>query len=448
MKAYAFSSLVTVGPMLLCMLMVTILQQMLLHLDVSYLERMTFLSAIVYAFVFSLLITCGFTMVMSRYIADKIYLKEYNDIISSLYGIIALCLFLGGTIGAIFYILSPLDFWLKLSAYLLYVELIIVWIQSAYMSALRDYMRIVRGYMTAVIVSVVSAYFLLEMIASHRAVAMLISLDIGFFIMILLSMVHLESYFPKKQRDYFDFLKYIRRYPELLGTGLFCSLGFYIHNFVYWLLSPLQETVADTFILAPSYDVPAFYASLSILPTMVIFVVSVETSFYEKYRQYYGTILGTGSVLDVKRAKNDMIQTLMQELSFMMEVQLFFTLVSLALGMTLLPHIGFSSEQIEMFNILVIAGFLYVVMFVIVLLLLYYDDRKGAIAVTTLFVLSTAVLTLALLPLQDYGFSFFVSAFLSLAAAIWRLIYFLRHIDYYTFCSQPLFSKQQGATDA
>ncbi|MED1953374.1 exopolysaccharide Pel transporter PelG [Brevibacillus centrosporus] len=443
MKAYAYSSLVTVGPMALCMLMVTLLQQLLIYLDVSYLERMTFLAAVVYAFVFSLLVTCGFIMVISRYIADKIYLREYDEIIASLYGVIATCLGLGGVAGAVFYYFSPLDAVFKISAYLLYVELIVVWLQSAYMSALKDYMRIIRGYAAAVIVTGLSALLMVYAAGMHTGLAMLISMNIGFFVMIALSFLHLESYFRQKANQYFAFLQYVKKYPSLLATGLFCSLGFYIHNFIYWLMSPLQENIADTYWIASSYDVPAFYASLSFLPTMVMFVVSVETAFYEKYRQYYGTILGTGSVQDIKRAKKDMIQTLMQELGFMMEIQLFFTFVSLALGITLLPHIGFSTEQIERFNILVVAGFLYAVMFVLMLLLLYFDDRRGAALVTALFVTSTAVITLAMLPLENYGFSFFLSSFLAVAAALGRLLYYLKNIDYYTYCSQPLIAREE-----
>ncbi|WP_419877358.1 exopolysaccharide Pel transporter PelG [Brevibacillus centrosporus] len=443
MKAYAYSSLVTVGPMALCMLMVTLLQQLLIYLDVSYLERMTFLAAVVYAFVFSLLVTCGFIMVISRYIADKIYLREYDEIIASLYGVIATCLGLGGVAGAVFYYFSPLDAVIKISAYLLYVELIVVWLQSAYMSALKDYMRIIRGYAAAVIVTCLSALLMVYAAGMHTGLAMLISMNIGFFVMIALSFLHLESYFRQKANKYFAFLQYVKKYPSLLATGLFCSLGFYIHNFIYWLMSPLQENIADTYWIASSYDVPAFYASLSFLPTMVMFVVSVETAFYEKYRQYYGTILGTGSVQDIKRAKKDMIQTLMQELGFMMEIQLFFTFVSLALGITLLPHIGFSTEQIERFNILVVAGFLYAVMFVLMLLLLYFDDRRGAALVTALFVTSSAVITLAMLPLENYGFSFFLSSFLAVAAALGRLLYYLKNIDYYTYCSQPLIAREE-----
>ncbi len=220
-KAYAFSSLVTVGPMLICMVMITVLQQILLQLNVSYLERMSFLAAVVYAFVFSLLITCGFSMVISRYIADKIYLREYNDIISSLYGVIAVCLGLGGILGVAFYWLAPLSSGFKLVAYLLFVELIVVWLQSAYLSALKDYMRIIRGYLAAVAVTLLAAFLLLNLTEAEIGIAMLISLDLGFFTMIVLSMIHLESYFPKRERNYFDFLKYVKKYPSLLGVGLF-----------------------------------------------------------------------------------------------------------------------------------------------------------------------------------------------------------------------------------
>lgn len=442
-RAYAFSSLVTVGPMLLCILMVTFLQQLLIYMDISYLERMAFLCAVQYAFIFSLLLTCGFNMSLSRYIADKIYLKEYEDIIASMYGVISVCLLVGGILGACFYFVSPLDAAFKIPAYLLFIELVVVWLQSTYLTALKDYMRIVKGYGIAGIVAIASALVFMYLLDVRLAVGMLLSLDLGFFVMIIMSAVHLESFFQRTQRNYFRFLTYLEKYPTLLFTGLFSSLGFYIHNFIYWLIGPLQESVANTYVIAPSYDVPAFYASLTILPTMVVFVVSVETSFYDKYRDYYATILGTGSLQTIMRAKQDMINVLMQEISFMMELQLFFTLVSLALGINFLPEIGFTSAQVETYNILVIADFLYVAMFVITLLLLYFDDRVGAFIITCLFVGSTTLLTLAMLPFNSYGFSFFIAAFLSVVAALVRLVYFLRNIDYYTFCSQPLVIKEK-----
>lgn len=442
-RAYAFSSLVTVGPMLLCIFMVTFLQQLLIHMNASYLDRMAFLCAVQYAFIFSLLLTCGFNMSLSRYIADKIYLKEYEDIIASMYGVISVCVLIGGMIGALFYYFSPLEASFKVPAYLLFIELIIVWLQASYLTALKDYMRIVKGYGIAVIVAILSAVCFLFVLEIQLAVGMLISLTIGFFVMIVTSAIHLESFFQRRQRNYFLFLTYLDKYPTLLFTGLFASLGFYIHNFIYWLAGPLQESVAHTYLIAPTYDVPAFYASLSILPTMVVFVVSVETSFYEKYRDYYATILGTGSLQNIMRAKQDMIQVLMQQLSFMLELQLFFTLVSLALGISFLPAIGFTSTEIETFNILVVADFFYVAMFVVTLLLLYFDDRKGAFITTCIFVGSTLLITLVMLPLENYGFSFFVAAFLSLAAALVRLVYFLKNIDYYTFCSQPLVIREK-----
>jgi uncharacterized membrane protein len=39
-------------------------------------------------------------------------------------------------------------------------------------------------------------------------------------------------------------------------------------------------------LIQPLLTVPTFYAFLSVMPSMVVFVVSIETSFYEKYRTF------------------------------------------------------------------------------------------------------------------------------------------------------------------
>ena len=143
-------------------------------------------------------------------------------------------------------------------------------------------------------------------------------------------------------------------------------------------------------MISPFYDLPVFYAYLTVVPTLVTFVVSVETSFYDKFRGYYDKILNGGTLLEITRAKWDMQRTLMQEVSFMMEVQLLFTVVSLALGIKLLPMLGFSNAQLYTFNILVLGYFVFIMSFIIMLIMLYFDDRRGVLAVSSLFVVLNA----------------------------------------------------------
>lgn len=90
-KAYSFSAIITIGPALIAMGTIFTLQWLLKIKANSLAIRQIVTSAIFYAFVFSQIITSGFTMVITRYIADQIYLREYEKIMPSLYGLLMLC---------------------------------------------------------------------------------------------------------------------------------------------------------------------------------------------------------------------------------------------------------------------------------------------------------------------------------------------------------------------
>ena len=233
------------------------------------------------------------------------------------------------------------------------------------------------------------------------------------------------------------FLLISSKYPSLFFIGTFFYSGVYVHSFVYWF-SPYNELIGDRYVISPFYDLPVFYAYLTVVPTLVTFVVSVETSFYDKFRGYYDKILNGGTLLEITRAKWDMQRTLMQEVSFMMEVQLLFTVVSLALGIKLLPMLGFSIAQLYTFNILVLGYFVFIMSFIIMLIMLYFDDRKGVLAVSSLFVVLNAGFTYWSMKVEYHGLGIFMAAFVALLCALARLIMYVRNIDYYTFCAQPI----------
>ena len=85
LRACLYSTFVTVGPALLCILMLTVLQQFLYELGVAVTQRELFMAAVIYSFVFSLILASSLTMVLARYISDKIYKNELEDILPSLH---------------------------------------------------------------------------------------------------------------------------------------------------------------------------------------------------------------------------------------------------------------------------------------------------------------------------------------------------------------------------
>ncbi|MFD0715445.1 exopolysaccharide Pel transporter PelG [Paenibacillus sp. GCM10027626] len=444
-RAYGYSSLTTAGPTVLCISMIIAMQQMMTFSGAPFLERELLLATVVYCFIFSILITGGISMLLTRFISDAMFNKQYDHLLSSLYGAIAVCLPVGAISAWLFLRGISASFGYKAAAFLFFTELIVVWLQAVHLSALKDYKRIVRNFLYGIAIAVLGSWIVLTFTAFKSATAVLVMIDIGFLVIALLSARHFEHVFPpRSSKLYFQFLSYIRKYPALFFIGTFFYAGVYIHSLVYWL-GPFHATVADSFVISPLYDLPVFYAYLTIIPTLVTFVVSLETNFYEKYRDYYTKILNGGNYAEVTRAKRDMQRTLMQEISFIMEVQLLFTVISIALGIKLLPAIGFTMEQLETFNLLVLAYYLFITAFIVMLLMLYFDDRKGALVTSSLFVVLNAGLTFWTMQAENHGLGMFLASFLTLAVALARLVSYVRNVDYHTFCTAPTLAKGKNS---
>jgi len=449
-KAYTFSSMTTVGPMILCILLVAALQSMMSFFGSNYLDWEIYITTVTYCFIFSIILTCGPSMVLTRFIADIIFQKKYEQVISSFYGALIVLLPVCGIVCLLFLLGVSGSMGYKIATYLFFMELVILWIQGIYLSALKDYQRIVQSFAIGVIVSLISAWLLFQFLGMDATTTALAGIDIGFTVIVAMNMVHFEQVFPRnKQKDYFAYWGYFKKYPSAFFSGVFVYSGIYIHNFIYWF-GKQGVVVADHYRVMPVYDFPVFYAYLSVVPSLIIFVVTVETSFYEKFRIYYRNVVDGGTYNSMDNAKKEMQKALLGGISFLVEVQLLFTVFSIALGLKLLPKIGFTMEQLDTFTLLALGFFFFIIMFVLLHALMYFDDRKGVLIISGLFFFSNGVLTYFTMMMEFNGLGMFIASFCVLAIAIFRLLYILQNIDYYTFCSQPLFpeNKQKNVKTA
>ena len=438
-KACLFSTLVTVAPTLLCIIMLTILQKLMHNWKVPAAQRELFMAAVIYSFVFSLILTNGFTIILSRYVSDKIYRKEPEHILPSLKGAITICMAIGGIAGVAFYYRSPLNIPFKLVAYILFMELNILWLETVYVSALRDYTKLVKGFFMGVCLVFFLSYLMVKLLSMDAVIGVLASIDSGFLIIILFFFDSIQSSFDMGKGKLFTFLEYLDQYTALFFIGIFYALGLYVHNFLFWI-SDIGIIIDNTYAFAPAYDIPCFWAYLTAMPAIVIFVVSCETSIYETYKNYYNTICNEGIWDSIVSHQNKMRNTISHGLKKVMGLQMIFTILSLILGMALLPSAALEYMSVYMFSILVIGNYAFIIMFTYFTVLLYFDDKKGALILVCFFTLSNTLLTRATILMGEtyYGLGFTIAAFLSLAISFLRLEHILRNISYFTFCSQPI----------
>ena len=87
------------------------------------------------------------------------------------------------------------------------------------------------------------------------------------------------------------------------------------------------------------------------VPALVIFVVKVETAFYEKYTLYVSA-LNNGTHDLIQKERDVMARALRHQLFFVYEIQLIITVVLVCLVSVFFPYLNASTYMLHIFVIL------------------------------------------------------------------------------------------------
>ncbi len=449
-KAYGYAAVITTGPMLLGFLLLLGITVLCGFANTDTHSREMLVCMITYTLLASILTTSFFSMVVTRYVADMLFEEKNEAVLPSFWGSTVIMMGLGGVLFGIFLIFSGASFWQGLLCFMLFGELIIVWNTMSFLSAIKDYKGIFTSFLCSVAVSLsLSALFLYLRLPVIES--LLLAVCVGYGVMLIWNVILLHRYFPYTKLGAFTFFKWIDAFLPLALSGLFINIGMFAHLVIMWF-SDIGMQVHGLFYGAPWYDVPALLAYMTALMTTVNFVVSVEVNFYPKYRNHYSLYNDKGTIDNIEQAEKEMISTLKTELFYTSLKQLLFTAVVIALGgylLDLLP-LGFNEVMRGYFRTLCVGYGLYAIGNMLMLILLYFTDYKGALLSTSVFAVSSIVLTVVLLIFPDlyYGFGFLIASLLFAAVTAIRLDYFTKRLPYYILSVQPLVSEDRSGAFA
>ena len=439
-RAYGYAGVVCAGPMILGMILLLGVHAIAMYSGIPNQERELLSCMITYTLLASLLVTNVISMVTTRYIADMLYMEKQKKIMPSFYGSTGLLMGIGGVIYGIFLIFSGVAFIYKILCFVYFMEMIVVWMQINYLTAVKDYKGILSAFAIAVLVSL-GLGFGLVYFGAPVVTTLLLCICAGYGIMMVWYYYLLLQFFPKGRGSSLAFLQWFDKYPELIGVGTAISIGLFAHLVIMWF-GPLGVNVKGLFYGAPTYDVPALFAFISILPTTINFVTSVEVNFYPKYKIYFALYNGDGSIIDIEQAKTQMTSVLQKELSYTFTKQFFVSVVFIVAGTLLIPKLpfGFTEEMLGIYRVLCIGYAFYAAANCMMLLSLYFSDNKGALVESVVYAVTAVAGTIIFMFLDKryYGFGFLVGGVLFTVVSLLRLWLYLNKLDYHVISTQPL----------
>lgn len=221
--------------------------------------------------------------------------------------------------------------------------------------------------------------------------------------------------------------------------GFIFNLAIWADKIVFWL-APDSRLIVPWFRTNDLYEGPVFFSYLAIVPTLALFLLKIETVFYEHYLSYYGKIIGKRDMTSILEEKGLMVSALKESLREVLIIQGAVTFLCLFFAPTLVKMARLTTLQVPLLRIALIGSFLQVLLTLNVIILFYFDLRRTVLAVTSVFLVTNAGFSFitTCLGFQYYGYGFTYACLVSLILSFCLLHLKMRDLEYITFAGQPV----------
>lgn len=376
-----YATMTTIGPAVLSAVLMLVLKITLDRSGLTILESRFFISTTTYAFLIATLVSVLFSAPVSRYISDCIYLEKEGDICPSAFGVLALSSFVSGIIMLVLcvgmYLANEeISLTFLVAYYFLGVLVTDAYSMMTYASAMKHYKELTFSFFLGGVLAFGVYFFCSSVLEIHKVVAACIALACCYFMIVFALIFQCVKAFGVPCGRCFGFLSYFIKYPKLAIGGVAYTLGLYVPTVIYWIFSEMAEQVS-IFRTFPAYDMGLFLAVVMNMPSLVIFVVKVETSFYEKYTLYVSA-LNHGTYDMIEKERGNMARTLRHQLFFVYEIQLIITVVLVCLTCVFFPYLNASFHMLNMFIVLSLGMYTVFCMYFTIVVFYYFSDYTGA----------------------------------------------------------------------
>ncbi len=430
-RGHLHAVLITSGPWLftVAMLVVVSLWGPVLA-DVRTVEL--FRSVIIYNAGFSFVLCSPLALVAGRFLGDAIHARDLSGMALALAGPVVVFLAVGLPLAAIFCgLIVDLPQTARLPAILNFCTFGLIWTLLALTSMMRYYAVLTTTFAVGL---AAAAAFTLVLAERFGLAGMLwgctAGLGLVFCFLAAQFLVEYSGGLGQPQR----FASYARRYWTLAAGGLAYAVAVWIDKWVMWF-SPERVVIAGAMPQFPAYDGAMFLAFLTVIPSIAVFTIHMETRFHQAYVRLFASIKEHAPLTAIMADRAAIQAVVVEGARNLFVLQIVIALEVAFLAPQLIEAIGGSYLQLGILRL----GALGVVFHAMILfastVLLYFDLRHRYLAVQLLFLILNGSLTLLFsrLGLAWYGYGYFLAALLSSFVAVYLTADALNRLPFLVF---------------
>ncbi len=436
MRGYLYSSMIAAGPMLVIVSTIA-LTNYFTNQFLPFGQPKFVLGLIVYSYGFSILGSAPFLFVVMRYLSDKFFEKHALTITPTYITSLEVILSIQAVIGFLFLTQLPeLSLGLRWLLFIQYLAITGIWVSLVFLSLARDYKSVFMALFAGIAIAIPTMFFLGKTYGLSGFIKGFALGQITTFI--ILNYRIIVEFGLDISHDY-GFYLYFRRYPYLCLIGIAYYVGLWVDRFVFWS-SNEGESIRPFLRISTLYDVPMFYAFLTIVPAMGLFLIQLETSFFKSIRGYFSSIRNREPLSFIRKRHDILIDNLTTNLEIYVIIQGIITGFVLLFAVQIGGVLLLTPQQLGIFRIGVFGAFIQFGFIIIFNLLFYFECQREIFLLTLLYLFTNSIFTAITLyiGLPAYGFGYAAANFVTLFSAILVLNSKVKNLHYNVFMKTPI----------
>lgn len=437
LQAYAYAGVIGSGPWVFSIIGVLLVGIFSVGVIAPPLLITQFQTSVTYLVAFSLILTGPAQLAFTRFISDRLFLKQDSVVLPNLHGLLLVIVALAAMFGGItlFTLLSEQSFLYRILMLAGFTLMCMVWTMAVLLSGLKQYKAI-----TALFAFCYALIVMLSLPLRHWGLeGLLTSFICGHALLVAGMWSLILKSFPLPERWIsFDFSKRSMIFPSLLAIGLLYNMAIWMDKIMFWYFLPTSQPIIGGLRASLIYDIPVFLSYLSIIPGMAVFLVRIETDFVEYYDKFFNAVREGGSLEFIESMRNEMVYSIQTGLSEIAKIQTIAVLVTFVAGPAMLELLGISQLYLPLLHVQVVGTGLQVGVMAVLNIFFYLNERRIILMLCTLMLVLNIAFTAVSLALGAafYGYGFTLAMLVTLCVGLVCLTRSMDRLEYRTFMLQ------------
>jgi uncharacterized membrane protein len=370
--------------------------------------------------------------VVTRRLGDQIHARDASEAPGMFIGALTLVFVIQVAFGVPFYgflvDMPPIERVLALIGFQMVGG---IWLAAAFMSALKSFGSISMAFAVGTAISFITAVLLAP---DFGVPGMLAGFMAGLAVIFFGLAARIFAEYPHPVRRPCAFLAGFSGYWEFALVGLLYNAAIWVDKWIMWF-APGHILVAGTMRANPAYDGAMFLAYLTIVPAMALFLLTLETRFFENYLRFYRDIENHTTATKIWSNHRAILRDLVQGLRKLALLQAAVCYLAILVGPGLIGMARGGAEMVSIFRFGVLGAMFHVLLLSVMVVISYFDFRRLLLSVASVFFVLNTGLTLGTLWLGVgyHGYGYLLATLLSLVYASSAAASRLLRLPYMTF---------------